>query len=141
RHTLRRSPEGRLLLKEELVGQPFTIVAEDFNSSVSADPRGRLDETTPSRPIINVQIGAHAYVGVYALPDGRPELPATHASEYHAVQKRNGSWCFLPNGFPGVPPSWEMYSIEPPEPTPSNINIDSKAPAGPSPATQIIESV
>jgi hypothetical protein len=30
RQTLRRSPEGRLILKEELVGAPFTIVAENL---------------------------------------------------------------------------------------------------------------
>jgi hypothetical protein len=74
-----------------------------------------------------VQIGAHDYVGVYALPDGRPELPATHAAEYHAVPKRNGSWCFLPNGFSSVPPSWEMYSMEPPEPIASNSASDSES--------------
>ncbi len=110
RHHLRRSPEGKLLLKEELMGKPYLIVAENVDRQAPAEPPTQNDRTIPSRPIANVQIGARAYIGVYTLPDGRPEMPATHAPAYHALQKRDGSWCFLPNRFTTIPESWEMYS-------------------------------
>ncbi len=110
RHHLRRSPEGKLLLKEELMGKPYLIVAENVDRQAPAEPPAQNDRTIPSRPIANVQIGARAYIGVYTFPDGRPEMPETHASAYHALQKRDGSWCFLPNRFPAIPESWEMYS-------------------------------
>ncbi len=110
RHHLRRSPEGKLLLKEELMGKPYLIVAENVDRQAPAEPPAQNDRTVPSRPIANVQIGARAYIGVYTLPDGRPEMPETHAPAYHALQKRDGSWCFLPNRFTTIPESWEMYS-------------------------------
>jgi len=58
------------------MGKPYLIVAENVDRNAPAEPPAQNDRTVPSRPIANVQIGARAYIGVYTLPDGRPEMPA-----------------------------------------------------------------
>jgi len=114
RHHLRRSPEGKLLINEELIGKPYVVITKDDYrpESPNAEPEDRLfsaDEARIqdlSRPIANAQIGPQTFVAVYTLPNGQPELPGAYVESHRVVQKRDGSWCFLPRAYGHVPESW-----------------------------------
>jgi hypothetical protein len=117
RHFLRRDPYGNLLLKEELVGQTYRILGNDMDDSYPAEPDPLFPEPPPSRALVNVHFATdfdqktgsptHFYYVAYKLPNGEPQLPATHVGAWHVRQKRDGSWCFLPNSYTTVPDIWQ----------------------------------
>jgi hypothetical protein len=59
------------------------------------------------KPIVRVQIGQDTFLGVYVRPGCPPKLPAEYRFSHRVVQKRDGSWCFLPLFYDTIPKSWD----------------------------------
>jgi hypothetical protein len=73
RHCLRCSPQGQLLLKEELVGHTYAIVATNVNPGGSAEPTPEALEE--ARSVVPVQMGPNNYTVAPAQPNGQPQMP------------------------------------------------------------------
>ena len=106
------SPEGELLMIQELVGETFTILRENTFYNRPVEPA--LPYLEAARRLTPVQTGRNHYTAAYLLSNGRPQLPLEKAEEYHAVQKSDGSWCFLPKPSTKAPQDWESRRLAPP---------------------------
>jgi len=72
---------------------------------------GPKRQNHPLPAIANVQI-VPGYIGVYTLPDGRPEMPGTHALP--TMPSKNGTVpVLLPNRFPSIPESGDVLLSHP----------------------------
>jgi len=159
RHYLRRSPEGKLLLKEEFLGRPYLIIAQDvcrpeFPNAEPEDHLLRADQArrpNQSWPIVHAQISPQAFVAVYTLPNGEPQLPEAYTESHRLTQKQDGSWVFLPKNYHKIPECWYTRYDDFADRPATGAAKDSQSPqakspasegaAGPSSAIQIIEPI
>jgi len=117
RHCLRCSPQGQLLLKQQLIGYTYAIVARNVDLGCSADPTPEALEE--ARSVVPVQMGPNNYTVSPFEPNGLPDMPERVTSRFHFLQKPDGSWCVLPKTESAIPQSWYPKSPQPSQPQPA----------------------
>ncbi|HEV3040030.1 MAG TPA: hypothetical protein VHA33_19855 [Candidatus Angelobacter sp.] len=117
RHFLRRSPDGYLHLKDELLGQTYRVIGHNIDDTYPAEPNF-LPEKPQTRTLISVHCETyygendypiHRYFVAEKLPDGKPKVPYGFTENWHALRKLDGSWCFRPKTESTVPEAWQPH--------------------------------
>ncbi len=120
-----RSPEGKLIFDQQQVGKLFNIVHDRLDLDGGSPPDASALEK--ARAFVQVQLGDNLYLASYLRSDGTPQLPEDLQTFWHALQKPNGDWCFVPRSQTTIPDDW---------PPPGLFN-EPQAPATKTTATQI----
>ncbi len=99
-----RSPDGKLIFDQQLVGKLFNIVNDHLDIDGAAPPDASALEN--ARAFVQVQLGDNLYIVSYQRSDGTPQMPEELQESWHALQKPNGDWCFVPKSQETVPEDW-----------------------------------
>ena len=99
-----RSPEGKLIFDQQWVGKLFNIISDRIG--VDGAPLPDASALENAKAFVQVQLGDNLYIVSYLRSDGSPQLPNEWQTEWHALQKPNGDWCFVPLSQTTVSDDW-----------------------------------